>query len=697
MQQCTIGLDFGQKEHLLNRIVRILNGYPSDKEVLKEMLQNADDAGATEIHFINDTRCLPKEHVFEDSWKLLQGPALSVYNNKPFNQSDIAGIQNLGAGSKSEDQTKTGRYGVGFSCVYHLTDVPTFLTRVNNEEVLCAFDPNCRFVPGATQEYPGRMMKDIDSLRRKFPDVFTGYLEEYYDKTRETLFRFPLRSKEMADRSKLSLSKNQQPLTISVDDVNVMFDKFKIDMSQSLLFLNSVEEISLKSVDKDTGVLKTSYNIKVEMSFEARQKRDRFLATVKNISKKLKSHEIFVRAIDMIEVDYELKTNDSEGNMDTWHIVQRFGYNNKSVRTEDILLLPRAGVAYLKETNRQPTSETTDVSNVTTANQQSHHKCRIFCTLPLPIQTDLPVHINGHFALDHETRSSLSNYERGGCKTAWNIFLMTNIVAPAYCTLIEVLCKSFSKCMTKTNKDLQRYFSVFPNICENNEPYISVLTRGFYKEIESQNIDVLPVHTKCTIVATPKLKYMWIGPKGSAEHFVFFDDLSSEIKGRIIKNSSGVRLNRNKLRIPTMKRCTIVRDILVRCGLLVFACPMNFYKCFKDSSVSVSKINPMDILAFLSKWQLKNSKCLVSKANIPIEDTPFETVDNLAELLKYCSTYANFEKDIIGLPLLVTADEFVRPVDQKSVKYEPKNRDIAPHVPELFMHHISCTCVKFKQ
>lgn len=36
------------------------------------MIQNADDAGATEIHFILDPRHHPDKHVFEDKWKPLQ-------------------------------------------------------------------------------------------------------------------------------------------------------------------------------------------------------------------------------------------------------------------------------------------------------------------------------------------------------------------------------------------------------------------------------------------------------------------------------------------------------------------------------------------------------------------------------------------------------------------------------------------------
>ena len=65
------------------------------------------------------------------------------------------GIQRLGEGSKSDDPNKTGQYGVGFNSVYHLTDVPTFLS---DGKKLCVFDPHCFYVPDATEAEPGQFI-----------------------------------------------------------------------------------------------------------------------------------------------------------------------------------------------------------------------------------------------------------------------------------------------------------------------------------------------------------------------------------------------------------------------------------------------------------------------------------------------------------------------------------------------------------
>jgi hypothetical protein len=50
------GIPFGQKEKLVTRLKNIISAYPRDHSVLNELLQNADDAGATEIHFVLDSR-----------------------------------------------------------------------------------------------------------------------------------------------------------------------------------------------------------------------------------------------------------------------------------------------------------------------------------------------------------------------------------------------------------------------------------------------------------------------------------------------------------------------------------------------------------------------------------------------------------------------------------------------------------------
>jgi len=131
------GVPFGQHEELTRRIQNILREYPFDITVLKELLQNADDAKAKKMYLILDKRTHGKESVLSVDWKQLQGPALLVWNDSTFTEKDLTGIQQLGLGSKRSDAESIGQYGIGFNVVYHLTDCPSFIT---GGETLCIMD-----------------------------------------------------------------------------------------------------------------------------------------------------------------------------------------------------------------------------------------------------------------------------------------------------------------------------------------------------------------------------------------------------------------------------------------------------------------------------------------------------------------------------------------------------------------------------
>ena len=88
-------------------------------------------------------------------------------------------------------------------------------------DVLCVFDPHCKYVPHSSHENPGRMFKDIQGLKRKFPDVFPCYLENYLPISNATLFRLPLRTKKMAKESQISQN------SVTVEQLDTMIEDLK--------------------------------------------------------------------------------------------------------------------------------------------------------------------------------------------------------------------------------------------------------------------------------------------------------------------------------------------------------------------------------------------------------------------------------------------------------------------------------------
>ncbi|XP_065842083.1 sacsin-like isoform X2 [Oscarella lobularis] len=163
---------YGQRELLATRLAGIIRDYPWGVEILKELVQNADDAGASLLHIVYDKRYHSTEKVFSEKWKHLQGPALLVYNDRPFSEKDFKGIRNLGVGNKGNDASKIGQFGIGFNAVYHLTDCPSF---ISDNKDLCVLDPLCMFLPTSSFENPGRRFRLGEDFWENFSDVKDAY------------------------------------------------------------------------------------------------------------------------------------------------------------------------------------------------------------------------------------------------------------------------------------------------------------------------------------------------------------------------------------------------------------------------------------------------------------------------------------------------------------------------------------------
>eukprot|EP00731_Ephydatia_muelleri_P035877 Em0173g4a len=117
------GYRFGiKKPPLYVTIKTFLDRYP-DGQIFKELIQNADDAGATVVRFYLDPRQHGQSNLVDPALAEFQGPALLAYNDASFTEQDWEGIQKPQCSNKAEDPLKVGKFGIGFNSIYHVTDL----------------------------------------------------------------------------------------------------------------------------------------------------------------------------------------------------------------------------------------------------------------------------------------------------------------------------------------------------------------------------------------------------------------------------------------------------------------------------------------------------------------------------------------------------------------------------------------------
>ena len=119
---------FGQYISITQMIKNIIKDYPEGTQILKELLQNGDDARARNMTYLLDRRTHSPKNVVGSELSQWQGPALLVFDSEVFVVNDFESIQSTSNSGKKFDPTKTGKFGVGFNSVYHLTDVPSFVS-----------------------------------------------------------------------------------------------------------------------------------------------------------------------------------------------------------------------------------------------------------------------------------------------------------------------------------------------------------------------------------------------------------------------------------------------------------------------------------------------------------------------------------------------------------------------------------------
>ena len=653
------GLPFGQSEKLTVRLKRILEAYPSQIQILYELLQNADDAGASQVKFILDKRHHPDKKVFGDAWKPLQGPALLVFNDAPFTQCDIEGIQNLGEGSKSDDCQKTGQYGIGFNVVYHVTDAPCLLTKVDDDCRLCVFDPHARFLEECSESEPGRMFEDArDYLKNTFPDIYNTFLPELLNNEESAILRLPLRSRHLSQKSSIK----DKATTLS--DIMSMFESFKEKGPEAIVFLRNVRSVEIYVIDNSWPPQKVC-SVKAKFESKDMTALSLFNEDFKSLSQSIRYHSESKRNYHPFQCNITLGIEGESAN--EWKIIQKCA----SINSQD---LPPC----LNEQYKDGKLPLIPVGGIACKTDGGQTNGKVYCLLPLAVSSSLPIHINGKFILDYESRRRLWYTAEESFQKVWNYYVIQSCIIPCYVELMRFLAdeKRFTFCNADPRKLLQQafeingkhpkeiddYFSYIPKLEENEKAheYDADLIKAFYNKLAIETVHVMPVLR----ISSNKLKIEFCPPYMAEKQFYFVN---------FSKEEDSIKENASKI-------CIALTEI----SMNIYNIPENIVRSFRDSKVPLKQLTPQVVTNFLTN----NSKNIMGdREEVPLHESIYKEMSTIKALLQYCMKDENFQ--LSGMPLLVTEDNMLRRFDDsKHVYYNeisilfPSKKNISLH-PEL--------------
>lgn len=429
------GTPFGRLPSLTRQIRELIHDYPEGIGIIKELVQNADDAGARVVHLVADHRSHPSCSLPSPSMAALQGPALLAYNDRPFTAADFDGIQEIYRSGKVQAAEKTGQFGKGFNTVYNVTDWPGFVTA----DRVAFFDPHCTVLPNATLHNPGRSWTLKDCWRR-FPDLLrpfaAGGLTEGTTDFPGTIFRLPFRTAEQAGRSDITGKPFEKT------NLEELFRELGAVREELLLFLKSVEEIRYSEVSRDDS-RRELLSIETVNADEVRSARARLLAAMAgnpaDVVRKLVGrppvcesyrHTFTVRAAD--------SSGDGSGGASVeaeWRVVAGLGVDKggevaaavEEITDRKVKVIPLAGAAArLRVDGDVPPTRLSG---------------RVYCSLPLPAETGFPVHLNGFFDLDSSRHALTTGSVTGNARVRvrWNELLVEHVLAPLYGRLLQDL------------------------------------------------------------------------------------------------------------------------------------------------------------------------------------------------------------------------------------------------------------------
>jgi hypothetical protein len=449
---------FGTQIPPLTKTIKdILERYPDGGQILKELIQNADDAGASCVKFLVDPRKHPTDHLWKPSLQPMQEPALIAYNDALFTADDWESIGDLSQSRKAEDILKVGRFGIGFQSVHHITDLPVIVSG----KYVGILDPHRHHI------YEIKQGGEVEGGKLFKISEFCEYIDQAglfnnlfgFDNTAEefkgTLFRFPFRTHSTSLKSELS-----KTIYTETDVTSKLYDSFKFEAERMLLFLKHLTSIELYVWEDSRPKCIFSVSI-AENSIENVKSMQQW---AKSLLDKRQQSETRLFTCNVVHSEF----GPTDPQTCTWLICNTIGFSVSHLKkvSQELKVAPWIGLATKVPVKLSippcvvPFSKPTEMYQYFVQLKDKHHfnvidgadfeesmqKGYIFCFLPLPNDIDgLPVNIHGYFSVDSNRRGiKWPGRDVKGNDAKWNEQLVKGLLIPTYAFFIATKSILFS-------------------------------------------------------------------------------------------------------------------------------------------------------------------------------------------------------------------------------------------------------------
>ncbi|KAM9962095.1 hypothetical protein ACTFIR_004979 [Dictyostelium discoideum] len=505
---------FGQKEEIVDRLKQILNDYKVEV-FLNEMVQNAHDAGSTEVKLILDCNSLKQQFLKENpeiSTVCKDLPAyfessLLFYNNSVFTDDDIKNVQVMTSSFKKHDENSIGQHGLGINSMYSFSDCPYILSG----EYLMIFDPFVTHV-GQSISYSHGAKYKISQYKtflkyfkpfQHLQSIFGFDLDD--GKFNGTIIRLPLRKTQNDGNRHISPQKWNEANVIDY------LKRVKQSNLENLMFFTNIDSLEVSILPVGSKILKQQISIHKESSLSLITNQYNNLMNIPTqaseytftiTSEKSKITEKYIIG-QVIEEDFK----DPSKYPDNKALKFLSKYNTEKRK-------PVGGVAFklidfsLSEYKFRPKS---------------------FCYLPYKdLISNIPVHIHANFSttssrdiLENAKSSNLYNIEEilskkvdhviqqsDSFQLCWNQLIVTEIIAPLYINTLTLFKNEYIKGndIDKISKYYEFYYSLFPVLSDSlsNHSILEMLANKFYSLLDSENSDVFIHYPGVEIKKNPK-------------------------------------------------------------------------------------------------------------------------------------------------------------------------------------------------